>query len=238
MNIIILVWHYLKARPLNTAINILLLSLGIAVITILLLFNNQLEKKISDNSRGIDLVVGAKGSPLQLILCNIFHIDFPTGNIKLQEADKISKNRLIKTAIPMALGDSYESYRIVGTTSQFVAFYKAELEQGQWWKADLEVTIGANVASVSKLGLNDRFASAHGLTQNGHAHNEHQYIVKGVMKRTGSVLDNLILTNVESIWQMHEDADSPPPHVSQDSTVVRSRLIPSAPANDSLLEIT
>jgi putative ABC transport system permease protein len=238
MNIIILVWHYLKARPLNTAINILLLSLGIAVITILLLFNNQLQKKILDNSRGIDLVVGAKGSPLQLILSSIFHIDFPTGNIKLQEADKISKNRLIKTAIPLALGDSYKSYRIVGTTIQYAEFYNAELEQGEWWKADLEVTIGANVASVSKLGLNDRFASSHGLTQNGHAHNEHQYVVTGVMKRTGNVLDDLILTNVQSIWQMHDDADNPPAHGLQDSTMVRSRLIPSALANDSLSEIT
>src|SRR5688500_20178836 len=112
MNLFILVWSYLKARPLNTAINIILLALGIAVITILLLFKNQLDQKITENSRGIDLVIGAKGSPLQLILCNIFHIDFPTGNIKLQEADKISKSRLIKTAIPLALGDSYNSYRI------------------------------------------------------------------------------------------------------------------------------
>ena len=109
MNIFILVWNYLKARPLNTAINILLLSLGIAVITILLLFNRQLEKKINDNAKGIDLVVGAKGSPLQLILCSIFHIDLPTGNIKLAEAERIAKNRLIKLAIPLALGDSYKS---------------------------------------------------------------------------------------------------------------------------------
>ena len=238
MNIIILVWHYLKARPLNTAINILLLSLGIAVITILLLFSNQFEKKISENSRGIDLVVGAKGSPLQLILSNIFHIDFTTGNIKLQEADKISKNRLIKAAIPLALGDSYESYRIVGTTPQYIEFYKAELEQGAWWKNNFEVTIGANVSAMSKLAINDRFASAHGLTQNGHAHNEHQYVVKGVMKRMGNVLDNLILTNVESVWQMHQEEDGPHVHAPLDSIRMTSRLVPSASANDSLLEIT
>ncbi|MCU0357582.1 MAG: ABC transporter permease, partial [Cyclobacteriaceae bacterium] len=85
MNLIILVWNYLKARPLNTALNIVLLALGISVIVVLLLFNKQLEQKITDNARGIDLVVGAKGSPLQIILCNIFHIDFPTGNINLAE---------------------------------------------------------------------------------------------------------------------------------------------------------
>src|SRR5688572_32309936 len=126
MSIFTLVWNYLKARPLNTAINILLLSLGIAVITILLLFNRQLEQKITENARGIDLVVGAKGSPLQLILCNIFHVDFPTGNIKLSEADKISKSRLIKTAIPLALGDSYNSYRIIGTNTRYAELYQAQ----------------------------------------------------------------------------------------------------------------
>ena len=130
MNIFILVWSYLKARPLNTAINIVLLALGIAVITILLLFKNQLDQKITENSKGIDLVIGAKGSPLQLILCNIFHVDFPTGNIKLREADRISKNRLIKTAIPLALGDSYNSYRIIGTNIHYAEIYQAQLAHG------------------------------------------------------------------------------------------------------------
>ena len=97
MNLFSLVVSYLKAKPLNTLLNIVLLALGIAVITILLLFSNQLKEKISDNTKGIDLVVGAKGSPLQLILCNIFHIDFPTGNIKLYEADRLAKHRLVKS---------------------------------------------------------------------------------------------------------------------------------------------
>src|ERR1043165_6110271 len=98
MNLLKLVWNYLKAKPLNTGLNIFLLSLGIAVITVLLLFNNQLQEKISANAKGIDLVVGAKGSPLQLILCSVFQIDFPTGNIKLDEAQKLSKNRQIGRA--------------------------------------------------------------------------------------------------------------------------------------------
>ena len=113
MNLLSLVVSYLKAKPLNTLLNIVLLALGIAVITILLLFSNQLKEKISDNTKGIDLVVGAKGSPLQLILCNIFHIDFPTGNIKLYEADRLAKHRLVKSAIPLALGDSYQIYRLL-----------------------------------------------------------------------------------------------------------------------------
>jgi len=239
MNLFILVWSYLKARPLNTAINIILLSLGIAVITILLLFKNQLDQKIAENSKGIDLVIGAKGSPLQLILCNIFHVDFPTGNIKLTEADRISKNRLIKTAIPLALGDSYNAYRIIGTNLHYAEMYQAQLAQGTWWKNNLEVTIGSNVAALARLQLNDEFNSAHGLTQEGHAHNEHKYVVKGIMQKTNTVLDNLILTNIESIWEMHETSTELAGHADlRDTSALFSTLVPSVEAGDSTKEIT
>jgi putative ABC transport system permease protein len=243
MSIFTLVWNYLKARPLNTAINILLLSLGIAVITILLLFNKQLEQKITENARGIDLVVGAKGSPLQLILCNIFHVDFPTGNIKLNEAERFAKHRLVKNAIPLALGDSYQSYRIIGTSQKYAELYKAEIQQGNWWKNNLEVTIGANVATLTQLKIGDKFASAHGLAEGGHTHNDHQYIVVGILKPTNSVLDNLILTNVESVWEMHEEnGEEEEEHAEHehaaDSNFIPSPLVPSVAKGDSLKEIT
>lgn len=250
MNLIILVWNYIKARPLNTAINIILLALGIAVITILLLFNRQLEEKITDNARGIDLVVGAKGSPLQLILCNIFHIDFPTGNIRLAEAERIARNRMVKKAIPLALGDSYQAYRIIGTSHAYAELYKATLAQGKWWENNLDVTIGANVARLAALTLGSTFASAHGLTDSGHNHDEHKFVVTGIMAPTNTVLDNLILTNVESIWIMHEtheEADTTAHHEEEEHlhtaeapqpSFIPSPLVPSIAIGDSLKEVT
>ena len=240
MSLFNLVWNYLKARPLNTGINILLLSLGIAVITILLLFKKQLDQKIEDNVRGVDLVVGAKGSPLQLILCNIFHIDYPTGNIKLAEAERISRSRLIKSTIPLALGDSYNTFRIVGTNREYANLFNAEIVQGDWWKNKLEVNIGANVQQSSNLRVGDEFASSHGLTMGGSAHNDHKYKVAGVLSRTNSILDNLILTNIESIWEMHEEHDTIPSVRSDDVApeVIYSRLVPSVPLSDSTVEIT
>jgi putative ABC transport system permease protein len=242
MNIFILVWSYLKSRPLNTFINIVLLALGIAVITLLLLFNRQLEEKISSNSRGIDLVIGAKGSPLQLILCNIFHIDFPTGNISLAEAERMSSHRLVKKAIPLALGDSYQSYRIVGTNHDYPAMYHAELLEGEWFAKDLEVAIGSNVAAIAGLKIGDQFASAHGLAEGGHSHDEHKYIVKGIMQPSNSVVDNLILTNIESIWEMHEEhpaeenaAEHAHEEIPQEN---RSPLVPSVAEGDSIRQVT
>jgi putative ABC transport system permease protein len=236
MNLLSLVVSYLKAKPLNTLLNIVLLSLGIAVITVLLLFSNQLNEKIADNTKGIDLVVGAKGSPLQLILCNIFHIDFPTGNIKLYEADRLAKHRLVKSAIPLALGDSYQNFRIVGTNHQYTDLYKGELASGDWWREDREVVVGATAAELLKLKVGDTFESSHGLTKEGSAHEAHPFIVKGILKRGNSVMDNLIFTNVSSIWSVHEEHGEKS-HGS-DSITNPSVLIPSVEANDSTKEIT
>jgi putative ABC transport system permease protein len=241
MNLGLLVWSYLKAKPLNTVLNIVLLALGIAVITVLLLFNKQLEEKISSNAKGIDLVVGAKGSPLQLILCNIFHIDFPTGNINLKEAEQVSKSRLIKKAVPLALGDSYQSYRIVGTTHEYCSLYHLQLEQGAWWNHELETTIGATVAEGLKLKIGDTFQSTHGLVEGGSGHEDQKFVVTGILKRTHSVVDNLIFTSVETVWHVHEhrEADSVHgEHAGHDSSFVASRLIPTHEAGDSTKEVT
>jgi len=239
MSIFSLVWNYLKAKPLNTVLNIFLLSLGIAVITILLLSSNQLKEKISQNAKGIDLVVGAKGSPLQLILCNIFHIDFPTGNIKLDEAERLAKHRLVRKAIPMALGDNYNNFRIVGTNHDYPALYQAELGSGQWWANDLEVVVGITTAETSGLKIGDRFASAHGLSSDGHDHEESFFQVTGILKKTNTVLDNLLLTNVSSIWKVHEEHEEHEEHETEMVEIKNpSPLIPSIEAGDSTLEVT
>jgi putative ABC transport system permease protein len=233
-----LVWNYLKAKPMSTVLNIFLLSLGIAVITILLLFSNQLKERISQNAKGIDLVVGAKGSPLQLILCNIFHVDFPTGNIKLNEAERLAKHRLVKMAIPLALGDSYKNFRIVGTNQDYPRLYRSELSSGQWWSKDLEIVLGATAAEVSGLKIGDRFSGAHGLTNAGHDHEETLFQVTGILKKTNTVLDNLLLTNVGSIWKVHEKHEDAEPEKVMLAIQNPSPVVPSVEAGDSILEIT
>lgn len=204
MNLFSLSWNYIKSKPLNTALNILLMSLGIAIIMVLILLNTQLQEGLGKNKRGVDLVVGAKGSPLQLILANVYHIDFPTGNIKLNEAKALSRNRLIKKAIPLALGDNYQGYRIVGTNHDYAKLYSAELENGEWWKYNLEAVIGSNVAQMLKMNVGDSFNGSHGMSVADMTHEGEGYQIVGVMKPSGSVLDNLILTNVESVWMVHD----------------------------------
>ena len=180
------------------------MGLGIAIILVLMILNSQLEENLAKNKRGIDLVVGAKGSPLQLILANVYHIDFPTGNIKLDEAKALTRNRQVKSAIPLALGDNYQGFRIVGTNHDYVKLYEGSLASGGLWKYNLECTIGTNVAMQLGLKIGDEFFGAHGLSDTDLDHDEASYKIVGILEPSNSALDNLILTNIESIWQVHD----------------------------------
>jgi putative ABC transport system permease protein len=204
MNLLKLSFSYLRRRALNTLLNILLLSFGIATIVVLLLFSYQLEDNLYKNAEGIDAVVGAKGSPVQLILSGIFHIDAPTGNVNLKEARELMIHRMVASAIPQALGDNYRGYRIVGTTTAYPERYGAELAEGTLWDHDFEVVLGSGVARAEGLQIGDTIVSSHGFSAAGHTHDDHDLHIVGIFKPTGTVIDRLILTGVETMWGIHE----------------------------------
>ena len=213
-----LAWRYLWSRPLAAALNLLLLTLGLAAITLVLLVSTQLDRAFERDLEGIDLVVGAKGSPLQLILAGVFHIDVPTGNIPLQEVQALQQNPLVAQVVPLSLGDSYQGYRIVGTTPDYVAHYRATLAEGALWQQPMEAVLGASAArGIVKQGhagqplVGATFIGSHGLGGGGHAHGDHPYRVSGVLAPCGCVLDRLILTSTESVWQVHETATADDP---------------------------
>ncbi|MFP5079567.1 ABC transporter permease [Pedobacter sp. JCM 36344] len=200
-------WKSIWSKPLSSALNVMLIAFGIGILTILLLASTQISDKLENNSKDIDLVVGAKGSPLQLILSSIYYVDFPTGNIPLKEAMELAHSPFVKRAVPLALGDNYNGIRIVGTDSNFVKVYNLRVAKGEIWSREFETTIGSDVAKEQRLKVGDKFYGAHGLTGNTDVHMGHKYIVSGILKNQGNVTDNLILTNVQSVWEMHEDPD-------------------------------
>jgi putative ABC transport system permease protein len=209
VNLPALSFAYLRARPLATALNLLLLALGIATITLLLLATAQLEERMTRDARGFDLVAGAKGSPMQLVLSAIYHLDAPTGNIPLAAAQALGRSPAVKKSIPLALGDSYRGFRIVGTNHDYPAHYGAGLAAGVLWKEPMEVVLGAQVAAQARLGVGASFKGAHGLSEGGDAHDEEEFKVVGVLAPTGSVLDRVVLTSIESVWEIHEHGKPP-----------------------------
>ena len=206
MKTVVLAFRYLWARPLAAALNLLLLTLGLASMTFLLLVGHQLDKAFERDLAGIDVVVGAKGSPLQLILAGVFHMDVPPGNVPLKAVEALKTHPQVAKVIPISLGDSFRSFRIVGTSPDYISHYGATFSQGALWQQPMQAVIGARVAVQTGLKPGDSFAGSHGLGGTGQAHGDHRYVVSGVLAASGSVLDRLILTATESVWQVHEAA--------------------------------
>lgn len=204
MNLLQISVANLKEKKLNSFLSALLLTLGIGMISLLLLLNRQLDEQFRKNIKGVDMVVGAKGSPLQVILSSIYQIDAPTGNIPLAEVNNLKRNPFVKTVIPMSMGDNYQGFRILGTTPQYPAHFEAKISIGKLFAASMEVTIGSKVAATTKLKVGDTFASSHGLDSQGEAHGDRNYKVVGILAANGSVVDQLILTGLSSVWDIHD----------------------------------
>ena len=209
MKIIFIAWKNCWQKAGATTLTLLLLSFGVGIISMMLLLENQLSDKFNKNIKDIDFVLGAKGSPLQLILANVYHIDAPTGNIKVSEAQKIIKNPTVKEAIPLAYGDNYEGWRIVGTTPRYAEFYEVKLKEGKVFETPFEVTVGSYAAKELGLKLGQTFKSNHGLDKEGEEEEGHDqlFTVVGIYEASGTVIDRLILTPVESIWEVHDHGD-------------------------------
>jgi putative ABC transport system permease protein len=205
MKTLFFAWRYLWSRPLGAALNVLLLSLGLASITFLLLVGHQLSRAFDRDLAGVDVVVGAKGSPMQLILSGVLHMDVPPGNVPFAAVQALEKHPLVAGIIPISLGDNYHGYRIVGTSHDFVSHYGATLAQGRLWDAPMQVVLGATAARKLGAVLGNTFAGTHGLGGGGHAHGDSSYTVVGILAPNGSVLDRLILTDTASVWKVHED---------------------------------
>lgn len=256
MNLLHLSWKNLRFRPLSMTLSTLLFALGIGLVSLLFILQQQLQKNFEQNLAGIDLVVGAKGSPLQMILSSMYHIDAPTGNISLQEARPFlnPKHPLIAESIPLSLGDSYKGYRIVGTTPDFLKLYNVTFEKGRMWAANFEVTVGAEVAKTLHLHLGDTFSSSHGFEdEDDFAHDHTAFIVVGILAPSGTVADQLILTTTQSFWLVHEHNDTDAREASETNdehaehehddhhdhnhaTADREVPLPDGPAPKSLLE--
>jgi putative ABC transport system permease protein len=201
-----LAFAYLRDRPLTTALNLLLIGIAMAMLVLLLQLGTQANARLERDARGVDLVVGAKGSPLQLILSSIFHLDQPTGNIPLAARTLLERDPAVAQVVPLALGDRFAGYRIVGTDAGFGRLYGTRLAEGRAFTAPMEAIMGAEVARATGAGLGQKFVGSHGLVEEaeqdqGHDHAPFETV--GILAPTGGVVDRLILTPVESVWQLH-----------------------------------
>lgn len=198
-----LAWRNIWFKSLNTILSIILLTSSVAIITVLVLLEKQFEEKFNSNIDGVDLVLGAQGSPLQLILSSVYQVDAPTGNISYDSAKVWMQHPFIKKAIPLAFGDNYKGYKILGTTPDYLEKYGAKISKGKIFEKNFEVVVGGEMAQKLNLKVGDEFFGSHGDAAEGEVHDHYSYKIVGIAEVTGRVIDNLILCTIPSVWQMH-----------------------------------
>lgn len=205
----------IRSRLLTSLLCVFAVAAGVAMLCLLGVMSQSLSNGFTANARGIDMVVGKKGSALQLVLSSVYHIDVPNGNMEMADFQKLAKLHQVKNIIPLALGDNYRGFRIVGTTPDYVTHYKGALSEGRMFTQPFEAVAGA----MTDVAIGAEFAGAHGYAADSDdVHDFHLYKIVGRLKPTGTVLDRLILTSVESVQQLHaphaghdddDDHDSP-----------------------------
>ncbi len=207
MKTILLAWAFLRRRWGQALLAILVGALGVAAVETVVIAERELPLAAERAFGGVDLVIGPKGSALDLVLCCVLHVSDPRGLIPVKEAMEQAHNPMIAAAAPIALGDSVRGRRIVGTTPSILAVTHARLAQGALWTQPLQAVIGSDTARALGFKLGDTFVGSHGLVPGGEEHDHFPYTVTGILAPTGSALDRLILTDIESVYVIHRDPD-------------------------------
>lgn len=202
MNTATLVRAFAGREPLTWFFHVLTLALGAAIVLSLVLFEQAVADRLQRDLAGINLVVGAKGSPSQLVLSALLQVDAPTGNIPESQVARFAAHPLVKTVIPVSIGDSINGARIVGTVPGYADLFGATLKEGVWWQESMQAVVGAAAAKRLHLAVGDKFRGQHGLS-GGESH-AIPYVVTGILGATGTTIDDLVLTDQRSVWALHE----------------------------------
>ena len=213
MNLARISLFYLWQRKVATVLNVSMLAFGVAAVTLVLLTGAQVAERAQRDARGVDMVVGPKGSPTQIVLSTIYGLDAPAGSFAWSQVEQVAKHPAIRKTIPVALGDNYRGFRIVGTTPDYITHYAAPLSHGRLWHVPLEAVLGADVAARLRPPVGATFIAEHGLGgAAAEPHTASPYRIVGVLGRTGTVVDQLVLTAVASYWTLHPHEDAPSEH--------------------------
>lgn len=227
MSIWQIAWGYLWNRKFTTILTILSVGLAVGLIAAVLTLRHEAQQRFEEEGQAFDLVVGANGSPLQLVLSSVYFMDYPPGNVpySVYEGLKADKD-YVEAAFPIGLGDSYNSFRIVGTTNDIfqhkwispaTGLERAPftIAEGNRFEAPMEAVVGATVARMSGLKLGDEFVGAHGLIEMPTEmqivnHSDKPYKVVGILAPSASPFDRAIYVSIESVWEAHAGHDVEP----------------------------
>jgi len=231
MNPIQLVIKQMRQRALSTWLTLLSVTLGVALAVAIMILRREGQSLFAQADFGYDVLVGVKGSPLQLTLNTVYHIDKSPGNIKYQVYEDLlhspAYRRYAKLVVPICVGDSYKGLRIVGTLPSMFGYkddgsradpehrfeYRPgqsfEVADGQMFNPDkFEAVLGSDVTRLTGLRVADTFQATHGMpspTETPDIHKEVWNVV-GIMKPTHTSNDRVLFIPLISFYTIFEHA--------------------------------
>lgn len=203
-------WHSLCNRKYTA----LLTLISIAISTFVLLgvehVRHEARESFSKTVSGVDLIVGARTGPLNLLLYSVFRIGTPTSNISWQSYRELAADPKVAWTIPVSLGDSHRGYRVMGTTHDFFTRFRfgentaLTFAQGQAFSQLFDVVLGADAARKLGYRLNDPILLAHGLGQTSfNMHDDRPFRIAGILRPTGTPVDQALYVSLQGLEAIH-----------------------------------
>lgn len=200
-------------RKFTTALTVLSIALSTALLLSVEKIRRASEEGFSQTISQVDLIVGARTSPINLILYTVFNIGSATNNISWKSYQELKTHPAIDWTIPYSLGDGHRGFRVVGTNSDFFEHYRymqnrqIELREGQRFSGLWDVVIGSQVSKDLQYKLGDKITIAHGVTKGEGLlqHDDKPFTVVGIMKPTGTALDHSLYISLQGLEALHID---------------------------------
>ncbi len=210
MTLWLIVFRSLRQHALSTLVTAFSISLAGGLLMSVWAVKEQSRATFTGINGGFDAVLGARGSKLQLVLNSIFHLEASPGNVSAPDYLDIKNNPSVGLAIPIAVGDNYHGYRLVGTIPEL--FEKVEYAPGKHYELEpggnlfdptlREAVVGSFVAQKMGLKIGDTFHPYHGLIFNEQDQHSETYVVVGVLKPSNTPSDRVIWIPLEGIQKM------------------------------------
>lgn len=205
---------------------LIIISIIISASVAVLAFNvsNQVSDGITDNAGYYSVIVGPTGSETQLAMNTMYFSEKPLGTIPYSVVSMLAQDQRVNSVVPFAMADSYNGYDVVGTTSAFLD--GRELDKGQMFSdgATLEAIVGYNVAKYCDLEIGEIIYTSH--SASGSDTHTQGIKVVGILERSNSSYDNVVFTQIRTLWQMHEhEEEAEGEHEGHDHATVCAVLV-------------
>ena len=205
--------HSLYARWLTVSLTIFAISLSLMLYLSVEKIRTSAYASFTDTISQTDLIVGSRTSSIQLLLYSVFRIGNATNNITWESYEDIISREEVKWSVPISLGDSHKGFRVMGTTDEYFTRYKyrggqsLEIQNGEHLDDLYDVVLGASVTEKLGYKIGDPLIIAHGLSSFS-KHEDQPFKVSGILKKTGTPVDNTVIVSLEAIEAIHVDWSS------------------------------